>query len=130
LVELPVENVDLKVFEQVHGVNAKGTLHFTSEIIKVMAKQDEKFVEGRNGRRSIGRGAVVNIASLAAPVAVPTHVQYCASKAAALSITRVAGKHHGIRAMLHFLLKYAQLPRTHERAFESIACAQAGLIHQ
>ncbi|KAL9049880.1 MAG: hypothetical protein Q9162_006964 [Coniocarpon cinnabarinum] len=49
-----------------------------------MAAQDEGMVGGRNGKRGVGRGAIVNLSSLAGVMPWNGHVQYCAAKAAAL----------------------------------------------
>ena len=59
-----------------------------------MKAQEEQFITGRNGSRSLGRGTIVNMASLASYVGVYSAVQYSSSKAAALGITRTAGKYY------------------------------------
>ena len=90
-VDCPVDDFDLMMFDKCYDINTKGTLFVTSELLKVMSKQDERFVSGRNGQRSIGKGAIATVTSLAGPLPVPKNVHYCASKAAAGSITEVAG---------------------------------------
>ena len=79
-------------FDRVHNVNARGMLFCIAEVAKVMQSQDEKFTEGRSGRRSIGRGSIITLSSLNGQIPVSTHVQYGSSKYAALGITQTAGK--------------------------------------
>lgn len=79
-------------FDRVHNVNAKGMLFCIAEVAKVMEAQDEKFTEGRSGRRSTGRGSIVTLSSLNGQIPVSGHVQYGSSKYAALGITHTAGK--------------------------------------
>lgn len=79
-------------FDRVHNVNAKGMLFCIGEVAKVIQAQDEKYTEGRSGRRSTGRGSIVTIASLNGQLPVSNHVQYGSSKYAAIGITHTAGK--------------------------------------
>ena len=39
--------------------NGRGAFHVLDEVSRVMLTQEEKFVEGRNGRRSVGRGILL-----------------------------------------------------------------------
>ena len=82
----PMET-DIAVFDQVMSVNARGALLVTKYVAQSMIR--------------LGKGgAIVNVSSQAALVALEGHVSYAASKAALDSITRVSalelGK-HGIR---------------------------------
>ena len=79
-------------FDRVHGVNARGMLFCIAEVAKVMLAQEERFTEGRSGRRSTGRGSIVTLSSLNGQIPVSNHVQYGSSKYAALGITHTAGK--------------------------------------
>ena len=90
--DTPVTEMPEEEFDRVHNVNAKGMFFCISEVAKVMQAQDEKFTEGRSGRRSVGRGSIVTLASLNAQIPVSNHVQYGSSKYAALGITQTAGK--------------------------------------
>ena len=60
-------------------------------LLEDYALSGRAFVEHRNGRRSLGKGAIVNVASLASYAAAPYKVQYVASKFAAMGITKTAG---------------------------------------
>jgi len=78
-------------FDRCHDVNARGVFFCIAEVAKVMQGQDEKFTEGRSGRRSVGRGVIITLSSLNGQTPVPTHVQYGSSKYAALGIAQTAG---------------------------------------
>ena len=80
-------DTDIAVFDKVISVNARGTLLVTKYAAKSMIR--------------LGKGgAIVNVSSQAALVAVPGHISYGASKGALETITKVSalelGK-HGIR---------------------------------
>ena len=79
-------------FEATWSVNAKGLLNCTSAAAAVMKEQPEKFVEGRSGPRSIGRGVIVNLVSMAGCMAFPKGVAYVSSKHAAQGVTLTAGE--------------------------------------
>lgn len=100
--DTPLTDMPTEEFDRVHNVNARGTFFCTAEVAKIMQGQDEKFTEGRSGRRSIGRGIIINILSLNAQLPVSGHGQYGSSKYAALGVTETAGKLHpgGRRIML------------------------------
>ena len=86
LVESPTE-ADTEVFDQVISVNARGPLLVTKYAAAAM-------IRAGNG------GAIVNVSSQAALVALPGHISYGASKAALDNITRVSALElgrHGIR---------------------------------
>ncbi|KAL9090441.1 MAG: hypothetical protein Q9159_001971 [Coniocarpon cinnabarinum] len=87
-----ITEVDLEEFDALHNVNTKGTLNCLKVVMKQMHAQDEQYVEGRSGRRSIGKGAIVNLISLSGLVGWPGSVTYTSSKFAATGITKCAGK--------------------------------------
>ena len=87
VIDMPTEE-----FDRVHNVNARGNFFVTGAVSKVMLQQQENFAEGRSGRRSIGRGSLINISSLNGQIPVSNHVQYGSSKYATLGITLTAGK--------------------------------------
>lgn len=62
-------------WDRIMDVNAKGTFLCSQIVGRGMAER--------------GYGRIVNISSIAAKVALPDQVHYCASKAAVLAITRV-----------------------------------------
>ena len=55
-----------------------------------MIKQDERFIEGRSGKRSTGKGSIVHLTSIVAHIPIPGCVQYVSSKAAGLAVARCA----------------------------------------
>lgn len=91
--DLPIGQSDSAEFARLHNVNTVGILNGVAAVGDAMNRQDERFVNGRSGRRSIGKGAIVNLASVAGMIAVPTHVQYVASKYAARGIVKTTGKY-------------------------------------
>ncbi|KAL9092220.1 MAG: hypothetical protein Q9159_000979 [Coniocarpon cinnabarinum] len=121
-----IRDVDIASLDAIHAVNAKGTLLITKEMIKIMAAQDEGMVGGRNGKRGVGRGAIVNLSSLAGVMPWNGHVQYCAAKAAAVSITQCAASENarnGIRvnALCPFATDTPMMQADFERKPESRA---------
>lgn len=88
--ESPVTEMPDEEFDRVYNTNARGTFFCIGEVAKVMQAQDEKFVEGRSGRRSIGRGSIVILSSLNGQIPVSGNVQYGSSKYATLGITDTA----------------------------------------
>jgi NAD(P)-dependent dehydrogenase (short-subunit alcohol dehydrogenase family) len=73
-------------WDAVLGVNAKAVLMCCQAVLPAM--------------RAAGRGAIVNVASMAGKVATPTAIPYGVSKAAVISLTRslaAAFAHDGIR---------------------------------
>jgi NAD(P)-dependent dehydrogenase (short-subunit alcohol dehydrogenase family) len=76
----------LDVWEQVMAVNARGTFLSCKHAIPPMVKR--------------GKGAIVNVASVAGLVGLPNRAAYCASKGAVISLTRALAVDHvasGIR---------------------------------
>lgn len=94
--ETPEEDYDC-----VFAVNTKGTFLVTKAVTKVIQKQEIRTVKTRRyGERSIGRGAIVNVASGLSLTGIGLKVPYVASKHAFLGITRAASldlNPHGIR---------------------------------
>lgn len=90
--ESPITEVSIENFDQQHDVNCKGVLLCLKEVLKVMLAQDEVFVEGRSGRRSIGRGAIANVISLSALVGHPNSVTYTSSTFVANGVSKTAGE--------------------------------------
>jgi L-xylulose reductase len=82
----PMET-DLAIFDKVIAINARGALLVTKYAARAMIR--------------LGRGgAIVNVSSQAALVALPGHISYGSSKAALDNITRVSALElgrHGIR---------------------------------
>jgi NAD(P)-dependent dehydrogenase (short-subunit alcohol dehydrogenase family) len=76
------------------SVNARGTMLVLRAVCTAMASQEPRtYTSPRNGTtRSLGRGAIVVIASLAAHVAPGKMVPYVASKYATLGIAKVEGE--------------------------------------
>lgn len=62
----------------------------TSLVSAAMRAQDAKPVDSTN-LRGVTRGSIVNLASIASYISVPSMVQYTTSKHAVLAITKTAG---------------------------------------
>jgi NAD(P)-dependent dehydrogenase (short-subunit alcohol dehydrogenase family) len=76
----------LDLWEEVMAVNARGTFLCCKHAIPPMAER--------------GKGAIVNVASVAGLVGLPKRAAYCASKGAVISLTRALAVDHvgsGIR---------------------------------
>lgn len=58
----------------------------------MIPSQEEQFVDGRSGHRSVGRGSIFVITSLSAVLGAPKTATYVASKFAARGIVKVAGE--------------------------------------
>ena len=97
------QNIKPDVFEQTFKVNVMGTMLCNRAVSKAMASQKPLTHESRNGTRSLGRGAIVNLASIMSYVATPGMMSYTASKHAVLGITKSAGK-MSIHLSIHPLL--------------------------
>nr|POE74544.1 3-oxoacyl-[acyl-carrier-protein] reductase fabg [Quercus suber] len=91
--EATLGQVSDEEFELLHDVNCRGVLHCLQEEIEVMKSQEERFVEGRSGRRGVGRGSITVITSLSAVLGAPKTATYVASKFAARGIVKVAGEY-------------------------------------
>ncbi|KAL3439732.1 oxidoreductase [Aspergillus insuetus] len=87
--DLPIDD-----FDRTMSVNARGTMLVLRAVCTAMASQEPRtYTSPRNGTtRSLGRGAIVVIASLAAHVAPGRMLPYVASKYATLGITKVAAR--------------------------------------
>ncbi|KAI4865529.1 oxidoreductase [Hypoxylon rubiginosum] len=88
--EADTTSVDESEYDLLHDVNAKGILRCLQEEIAAMKDQEPVYVEGRNGRRSIGPGSIVNITSISAVVSSANSIAYTASKFAARGIIKCA----------------------------------------
>jgi NAD(P)-dependent dehydrogenase (short-subunit alcohol dehydrogenase family) len=87
LADNPLDN-----YEDIMNTNARGVLYHTKAAIRVMRRQEPQVVQGEDRARVIGRGSIVNVASDSGIDAYPGSVEYNASKAAAISITKTAGE--------------------------------------
>lgn len=85
-------DADPEEFDLLHKVNTTGVLIMTGAVAAVMKSQDERYVEGRSGKRGIGRGSIINISSLIGSISQVNSVQYCASKAGVIMVTKTAAK--------------------------------------
>ncbi|THC91028.1 hypothetical protein EYZ11_009510 [Aspergillus tanneri] len=99
-VHCPVADTNIENFERIMNINAKGMMLCVRAQCAAMRKQSPKTVQGRNGTRDIGRGAIVNIASANAFAGLPGKMSYTVSKHAVMGLTKMAGLDHaaeGIR---------------------------------
>lgn len=81
----------MEEFERFYRVNVLGTMHCVKVVGAAMRKQTPLIIQGRNGERNPGRGAIVNLGSSNSYIATRDIVQYTTSKHAVLGITRNAG---------------------------------------
>lgn len=89
---LPIADSSVEEFAKVTTTNMTGTFLVNRAVSKAMQVQEPRTFQGRHGSRSIGRGAIVNLASGSSFVAVPGKVPYNTSKHAVVGITKTAGK--------------------------------------
>jgi NAD(P)-dependent dehydrogenase (short-subunit alcohol dehydrogenase family) len=88
---IPFTETTEEDYDRVFAVNTKGTFLVTKAVAKVIQKQEIRTVKTkRYGERSIGRGAIVNVASGLSLIGIGLKVPYVASKHAVLGITRTA----------------------------------------
>lgn len=81
----------MEEFERFYRVNVLGTMNCVKVVGAAMRQQAPLRIQGRNGERNTGRGAIVNLGSANSYVATRDIVQYTTSKHAVLGITRNAG---------------------------------------
>jgi NAD(P)-dependent dehydrogenase (short-subunit alcohol dehydrogenase family) len=74
------------------NVNAKGTMLTNRAVSKVMIGQEPLTFAGPFSKRSLGRGAIVNVASVNGKIGMLGHTSYSGSKHAVIGMTKVAGK--------------------------------------
>ncbi|KAK7932316.1 hypothetical protein PG985_003028 [Apiospora marii] len=88
---VPFDQTDPTEYDRVLGINAKGMYLVIRAVAKVMQSQDPSIVNlGRHGSRDVGRGAIVNVSSMMAHVAVNAKLPYTTSKHAITGITKAA----------------------------------------
>ena len=89
---VPVDQVSEDDYDRVLGINTKGVFLLSKAVIKVMKTQEPLKVQtSRHGARDIGRGAIVNIASVLSTFALPGRLSYVASKHAVVGLGRSLG---------------------------------------
>ncbi|KAI9046257.1 SDR family NAD(P)-dependent oxidoreductase [Aspergillus affinis] len=96
----PFSETDIDNFERIMNINTKGMMLCVRAQCAAMRKQTPRQVQGRNGMRDIGRGAIVNIASANSFAGLPGKMSYTVSKHAVMGLTKMAGLDHapeGIR---------------------------------
>lgn len=69
-------------------------------ITKAMALQEPLTYQGRYGQRSLGRGSIINIASVMSSIGARGKLPYAASKHAIMGITKTAGKSRNMPLLL------------------------------
>ncbi|KAL3455036.1 oxidoreductase [Aspergillus heterothallicus] len=88
----PIQTLDIADFDRTMTTNARGTMLVLRGVSSAMARQEPRsYTSARTGTtRSLGRGAIVVIASLAAHIAPGKMLPYVGSKYATLGIAKVA----------------------------------------
>ncbi|CAG8954692.1 hypothetical protein HYFRA_00004614 [Hymenoscyphus fraxineus] len=87
---LATKEIDIANFDTTLSINVKGTMLCVRAVSQAMSTQEPLSHQGRHGERSLGRGAIVNIASATSYVAGPKMMAYVASKHAVIGITKTA----------------------------------------
>ncbi len=82
-IETPIQDINEEEWDQVMGVNIKGTFFTTKHSLKLMKKPSSEFP------------AIVNISSIEGLSANPLHSAYGASKAAIAGLTRATALEYG-----------------------------------
>lgn len=88
IAELPIDE-----FDNVINVNMKGTMLCTRAVSRAMLTQEPRKFQGRYGKRSLGRGSIVNLGSDNSYLVVPGKTSYTTAKHAVIGITKSAGRH-------------------------------------
>ncbi|KAK8069905.1 short chain dehydrogenase [Apiospora phragmitis] len=78
----------LDFYDDVQETNDKGILHHTKAAIRVMLEQEALVIQDVDRVHVIGRGAIVNVCSIAGLVAVPGNIEYVATKFAAVALPK------------------------------------------
>ncbi|KAK0122206.1 hypothetical protein ONS95_010462 [Cadophora gregata] len=86
---------DLEAYDNIQNTNARGVLYHTKAALQVMLKQNVIVVQGTTRSRTLGRGSIVNVCSIAGIIPPQGSVEYNASKFAALGITKTAANEYG-----------------------------------
>ncbi|KAI0102493.1 NAD(P)-binding protein [Nemania sp. FL0031] len=83
-----ISNLKIDTFSETFEVNVKGTMLCNRAVAKIMASQEPLSYTGRHGTRSLGRGSIVNLASVNSYIAAPGMTSYTASKHAVIGLTK------------------------------------------
>ncbi|EPE37166.1 NAD(P)-binding Rossmann-fold containing protein [Glarea lozoyensis ATCC 20868] len=87
----PTADVDINNFDAILNVNTRGVMLCVRAVSKFMISQEPRTHTGRHGKqRSLGRGCIVNLGSVASFSAGRGMMAYVASKHAVMGITKVA----------------------------------------
>jgi len=79
-------------FDAAMAVNTRGVVLCLRAVSKVMGSQESVTYTGRHEERSLGRGSIVNVASISGLTGHPGTLAYTASKHAVMGITKAAGE--------------------------------------
>lgn len=80
----------MESFVKTQSINTTGMLICVKHVAAAMAKQEPIFKETRHGRRSLGRGSIVNMGSGFSVAAFPGLISYVTSKHAVIGLTKTA----------------------------------------
>jgi len=87
----PVASASVDEFDKIISINTRGVMLCVREVSKVMAAQEPlPSITSRNGTRNLGRGSIVNIASMASYVGASGMMPYITSKHAVIGLTKAA----------------------------------------
>ncbi|KAI0191939.1 NAD(P)-binding protein [Astrocystis sublimbata] len=84
-------NLKADFFSKIMDINVRGTMLCNREVARAMSKQEPlTYVSSRHGSRTLGRGSIVNLASVNSFIAVPGMMPYTTSKHAVVGVTKSA----------------------------------------
>ena len=91
----PIQHLKIDDFDRLLSTNLRGTMLCVRAVSKQMALQEPRQYspQGRHASasRSLGRGVIINLGSIASLRAAPGMTGYVASKHAVVGLTKVAG---------------------------------------
>ena len=89
---LPTEDASIEEFDRLTQVNTRGTMLCVRAVSKAMATQEPLIYQSRHGQRSLGRGSIINVASVLSVIGARGKLPYAVSKHAVMGLTKTAGR--------------------------------------
>lgn len=89
---IPILEAEPEDLQKVQNVELRGTINFLQSTLRVMQRQEPVTWMDRSGPRDLGRGAIVNVASLLGLTTIAGEHSYAASKHGIMELTETAGE--------------------------------------